>query len=108
MEFKINLKCGRCGKIINRIKFIENLNYQNEDVRKAFKNKMLEFYKLYCMNCLNPVGEMGTTIRCKCPQLNKLLDTKKFDHNLCEKCIKINTGNCKICNIYHPRIMNNN
>ena len=108
MEFKINLKCGRCGKIINRIKFIENLNYQNEDVRKALKNKMLEFYKLYCMNCLNPVGEMGTTIRCKCPQLNKLLDTKKFDHNLCEKCIKINTGNCKICNIYHPRIMNNN
>ena len=47
MKFTINLKCGKCGNIINRIKILENLNVDNENVKKALKNKMLEFYNKY-------------------------------------------------------------
>ena len=105
MDFNINIKCGKCNNIINRTKFLENLNIQDENAKKALKNKMLEFFNIYCMNCLNQVGNNAKTIKCKCPQLYKLLDTNKFEHKLCEKCVTINTTNCKICNLLHSRLM---
>ena len=106
MEFSINIKCGRCNSMINRTKFLENLNFENDNMRKALKNTMIEFYKAYCMNCLGPVGDKAKTIRCKCPQLNKLLDTNKFEHKLCRHCQNASSGNCKICNLYHARLLN--
>ena len=106
MEFNLNIKCGRCNNIINRIKFIENLNLENESLRKSLKKKMIEFYNNYCMNCLNPVADNAKKIKCKCPKLHKLLDNNKFDHKLCNNCIDKSTGNCKICNLYHARLMN--
>ena len=106
MEFSINIKCGRCNSMINRTKFLENLNFENDNMRKALKNRMIEFYKAYCMNCLGPVGDKAKTIRCKCPQLNKLLDTNKFEHKLCRHCQNASSGNCKICNLYHARLLN--
>ena len=108
MKFTINLKCGKCGNIINRIKILENLNVDNENVKKALKNKMLEFYNKYCMNCLNPVGDDDSIIMCKfrgIPKLQKLLETIKIEHKLCKNCIKITPSNCKICNLYHVRII---
>ena len=106
MEFMINIKCGRCNNIISRTKFLEILNFEDENMRKALKNKMMEFYNNYCMNCLNPVGDNDYKIICKCRQLHKLLDTNKFIHKLCQKCKNKSTGNCKICNLYHPRVLN--
>ena len=106
MEFNISIKCGRCNNVINRTKFIENLNLENENLRKSLKNKMIEFYINYCMNCLNPVGDNAKKIKCKCPQLRKLLDSNKFEHKLCNNCKDKSTGNCKICNLYHARLMN--
>ena len=77
MEFRINIKCGSCGNNINRISFIKNLNYENENVKNALKNKMFEFFKIYCMNCLNPITTQKEykKLKCKCPQLKKLLDS---------------------------------
>jgi len=106
MEFTINIKCGKCNNTINRTKFLENLNLEDEHMRKALKNKMLEFFNAYCMNCLNPVNENAKTIKCKCQQLHKLLDSAKFDHKLCKQCKDKSTGNCKICNLYHSRLIN--
>ena len=105
MEFTINIKCGKCNNMINRTKFLENLNFEDENMRKALKNKMLEFFKMYCMNCLNPVGDNEKIIKCKCQQLHKLLDSAKFDHKLCKQCKDKSTGNCKICNLYHSRLI---
>ena len=105
MEFTINIKCGKCNNVINRAKFIENLNFGDESVRKALKNKMMEFYNKYCMNCLDPIGNNFKTIRCKCQQLHKLLDNNKFEHKLCSKCKDKSLGNCKICNLYHARLI---
>ena len=82
MEFNLNIKCGRCNNIINRIKFIENLNLENESLRKSLKKKMIEFYNNYCMNCLNPVADNAKKIKCKCPKLHKLLDNNKASQNL--------------------------
>ena len=106
MEFMINIKCGRCNSSITRTKFLENLNFGDENIRKALKKKMLEFYNNFCMNCLNQVGENDKKIRCKCPQLHKLLDSNKFDHKLCKNCMDKSPSNCKICNLYHKRLMN--
>ena len=103
MEFNVNIKCGKCKNVINRTKFIENLNFVDENARKELKNKMIEFYKMYCMNCLNPVDNQAKIVICKCPQLHKLLDTNKFEHKLCKECKS--SGNCKICNLYHSRLM---
>ena len=52
IEFGINIKCGNNGNIINRITIIQNQNLDNVNVKNALKNKMIEFYKKYCMNCL--------------------------------------------------------
>ena len=106
MEFNISIKCGKCGNVINRTKFVETLNFGDEIVRKALKNKMLEFYNDYCMICLNPIGDNSRTIKCKCPQLKKLLDNNKFDHKICKQCKDKPLGNCKICHLYHARLMN--
>ena len=110
MEFGINIKCGRCGNNINRNSFLENFNLDNENVRNSLKNKMLEFFKKYCMNCLSVInpGSKYKRQRCKCQQLNKLLGANKFDHYLCKNCLNSNTGNCKICNLYHSRIVEQN
>ena len=107
MEFGINIKCGSCGNNISRTSFIENMNLENENVKNALKNKMFEFYKIYCMNCLKPIilEKPYKILRCKCQQLHKLLDTNKFDHCLCKDCFNNNTGNCKICNLYHSRLV---
>ena len=107
MEFNINIKCGMCKNLINRPNFLQNWNFGDENMRKALKNKMLEFFNMYCMNCLNNVGKNEKTVRCKCPQLHKLLDTNKFNHKLCKNCRDKFSGTCKICNIYHSRLMNN-
>ena len=108
MEFGINLKCGTCGNNINRIKIIENMNCENENAKNALKNKLLEYFKIYCMNCLSVIksGKKYKKVNCKCSQLHKLLDTNKFEHRACEACINKLTGNCKICNIYHQRLAN--
>ena len=108
MEFGINLKCGTCGNNINRIKIIENMNCENENAQKALKNKLLDYFKKYCMNCLSAIkpGKKYKKINCKCQQLRKLLDTNKFEHKACEACLNKLTGNCKICNIYHQRLAN--
>ena len=109
MEFGINLKCGTCGKNVNRSCILQNMNFGNENVKNALKNKMLEFYNNFCMNCLKQVNHDSTKskiVKCKCPQLHKLLDTNKFDHRVCKDCYKNYTGNCKICNIYHSRLVN--
>ena len=105
MDFNINIKCGKCNNNINRTKFFENFCVKDEKVKKALKNKMIEYFNMYCMNCLNVVGNNNKTIRCKCQQLYKLLDTNKFEHKLCEKCKEISTTNCKICNLLHSRLM---
>ena len=105
MDFYINIKCGKCNNIISRTKFLENFNIQDENAKKALKNKLLEFFNIYCMNCLSQVGNNAKAIKCKCSQLYKLLDTNKFGHKLCEKCVTINTTNCKICNLLHSRLM---
>lgn len=109
MEFGINLKCGTCGKNINRTCILENMNFGNENAKNALKNKMFEFFNNYCMNCLKQVNHDSTKskiVKCKCPQLHKLLDTNKFEHRVCKDCYKNYTGNCKICNIYHSRLVN--
>ena len=106
MEFSINIKCGACNNIINRTKILENLNFENDNMRKALKSRMCEFYQIYCMNCLGPAGDKAKTIKCKCSQLHKLLDTNKFEHKLCRHCLNISSGNCKICNLYHARLVN--
>ena len=106
MEFTLSIKCGNCNNIINRTKFLEIMHFGDENIRKVLKNKMFEFYGIYCMNCLNPVGDNSKTIRCKCPQLHKLLDTNKFEHKLCKQCKDKSIGNCKICNLYHARLIN--
>ena len=109
MEFGINLKCGTCGKNVNRSCILQNMNFGNENVKNALKNKMLEFYNNFCMNCLKQVNHDSTKskiVKCKCPQLHKLLDTNKFEHRVCKDCYKNYTGNCKICNIYHSRLVN--
>ena len=105
MDFGINIKCGKCNNNISRIKFLENFNIQDENVKKALKNKMIEFFNMYCMNCLNKIGDNAKTIKCKCQQLHKLLDTNKFEHKLCIQCKDKTTGNCKICNVYHSRLI---
>ena len=109
MEFGINLKCGTCGKNVNRSCILQNMNFGNENAKNALKNKMLEFYNNYCMNCLKQVSHDSTKsklVKCKCPQLHKLLDTNKFNHYVCKDCYKNYTGNCKICDIYHSRLVN--
>ena len=107
MEFGFNKKCGNCGNNISRTSFLENINLDNENVKNALKNKMLEFYKKYCMNCLVAITpeKQYKILKCKCPQLHKLLDTNKFEHRLCQECFNCNTGNCKICNLYHSRLV---
>ena len=104
MDFGINIKCGKCNNTINRTKFLENLNIQDENVKKALKKKMIEFFNMYCMNCLNQVKDKFKIVKCKCQQLHKLLDSNKFEHKLCLQC-KETAGNCKICNMYHARLM---
>ena len=106
MEFGINLKCGTCGNNINRIKIIENMNCENENAKNALKNKLFEYFTIYCMNCLSVIGKNKKykKVKCKCQQLHKLLDTNKFEHKICEECSKNATGNCKICNVYHQRL----
>ena len=103
MDFGINIKCGKCNNTINRTKFLE-LNIQDENAKKALKKKMIEFFNMYCMNCLNQVKDKCKIVKCKCQQLHKLLDSNKFEHKLCLKC-KETAGNCKICNMYHARLM---
>ena len=46
MEFGINLKCGTCGKNVNRSCILQNMNFGNENVKNALKNKMLEFFQI--------------------------------------------------------------
>ena len=107
MEFGFNKKCGNCGNNISRTSFLENINLENENVKNALKNKMFEFYKKYCMNCLMAITpeKQYKILKCKCPQLHKLLDSNKFEHRLCQECFNCNTGNCKICNLYHSRLV---
>ena len=91
------------------VNILQKMNFGNENVKNALKNKMLEFYNNFCMNCLKQVNHDSTKskiVKCKCPQLHKLLDTNKFDHRVCKDCYKNYTGNCKICNIYHSRLVN--
>lgn len=107
MDFGFNEKCGKCGNNINRISFLDNKYYENEKMKQSLKNKMNEFFKKYCMNCLAPIisEKMYKILKCKCPQLHRLLDTNKFEHRLCKNCFETNTGNCKICNLYHSRLV---
>ena len=107
MDFGFNEKCGKCGNNINRISFLDNKFYENEEMKQALKNKMNEFFKKYCMNCLAPIipEKKYKILKCKCPQLHRLLDTNKFEHRLCQNCFETNTGNCKICNLYHSRLV---
>ena len=37
-------------------------------------------------------------VKCKCPQLHKLLDTNKFEHRFCKECAIKNSGNGGIYN----------
>ena len=106
MEFGINIKCGNCEKNICRTSFIENINFEKENVKNALKNKMEEFFEIYCMNCLTPISLQNyyKIIKCKCPKLLKLLGRNKFEHRLCFKCSNSSTGNCKICDLYHSRL----
>ena len=106
MEFGINIKCGNCEKNICRTSFIENINFEKENVKNALKNKMEEFFEIYCMNCLTPISLQNyyKIIKCKCPGLLKLLGRNKFEHRLCFKCSNSSTGNCKICDLYHSRL----
>ena len=107
MEFTVNLKCGKCGNNINRCSFIENQNIENDNVRKALKNKILEFFKKYCMICLCKItlDKQYKIVNCKSLKLHKLLDTNKFEHRICKECFKKSSGNCKICNLYHSRLV---
>ena len=108
MEFDINIKCGNTNNIINRTNIIKNQNLDNVNVKNALKNKMFEFFKKYCMNCLISISPENQykLAKCKCPQLHKLLDTNKFEHKYCNECAKINDENCKICDLYHSRLLN--
>ena len=108
MEIGFNIKCGNCGNNINRVSFLDNKFYGKEKMKNALKNKMNYFFKTYCMYCLDSITpeKKYKLIRCKCPQLHKLLDNSKFEHRICEKCFDINTGSCKICNLYHSRLVN--
>ena len=108
MEFGINIKCGNNNNFINRMTIIQDQNLDNDNVKNALKNKMFEFFKKYCMNCLTPIvsQQQYKMVKCKCPQLHKLLDTNKFEHRFCKECAIKNSGNCKICNLYHSRIVN--
>ena len=108
MEFEINIKCGNNENCVNRITIIQNQNLDNVNVKNALKNKMFEFFKKYCMICLTPIvnEQQYKLVKCKCPQLHKLLDSNKFEHRFCKECAKNNSGNCKICNLYHSRIVN--
>ena len=56
MDFEINIKCGNNENIINRISIIQNQNLDNVNVKSAVKNKMLEFFKKYCMICLSVIN----------------------------------------------------
>ena len=105
MEFGINLKCGRCQKNIWKTIFSENINFEDENVRNALKNKIEYFLGHYCMYCLNSISQEieSKTIKCKCISLFKLFNRKSFNHIVCKECYNIWTGNCKICDLYHPR-----
>ena len=108
MDFDINIKCGNNGNSINRGTIIQNQNLDNIEVKNALKNKMFEFFKKYCMNCLTIItSNMKYKLaKCKCPQLRGLLDENKFEHRFCQECAKDNSGNCKICHLYHSRVLN--
>lgn len=107
MDFKINIKCGTCGNFVSRITILENLNLfiGNINVKNALKTRMLDFFKTYCKNCLLDIKtrEQYHIYKYKCEELKKLLDTNKFEHNLCKECEnnKKKTGFCNLCNIYH-------
>ena len=110
MEIDFNLNCGRCGKNITRITILNDLDnfINNENVRNALKNKMLEFYQKYCSNCLTAIkpNSKYNEKLCKCYEFNELLNTKKFEHKLCEECCKAkkNIDFCNLCNIYHATL----
>ena len=109
MDFGINIICGSCGSNITRTKFLENLNFGNDNVKNALKKRMLDFYNNYCMSCLKSINSDSSKykkVKCKCPQLHKLLGTNKFEHKACKECSKNLTGSCKICNLYHSRLVN--
>ena len=60
------------------------------------------------MNCLTNLSyeKEYRIVKCKCAKLHKLLDTNKFEHRFCKECAKKNNGNCKICDLYHQRLVN--
>ena len=107
MDFGFNEKCQKCGNIINRTTFLDNKYYENEKMKNSLKNKMNEYFKNYCMICLNPITPeiKYKIVKCKCPQMHNLLDTNKFEHRICQNCFNTNTGKCKICNLYHSRLV---
>ena len=110
MKIDINLKCGICGKDITRITILDNLDnfILKKDVKNALKNKMFEFFNNNCCNCLKTINSNIKYNKKKCKgDLTKLLDTKKFEHKMCEECCKEknNVELCKICNIYHSTLV---
>ena len=106
MECGINLKCGTCENIINRTNMVDNMTFDDENVKNCFKKKMFEYFGNYCMNCASKIskGMKTKNIRCKCHQLKKLLDADKFEHYICEACLKKTISTCKICGLYHQRL----
>ena len=108
INFDVSVKCGSCNKKIDRTKLIKNTDISNNEVKTALKNKMLEFFDKYCMNCLDEIkkgSEHVKSVTCKCSQLGKVLDNNKFEHKVCKNCRKMLTGNCKICDMYHSRLV---
>ena len=108
INFDASIKCGRCNKEIERTKLIQFTDISNNEVKTALKNKMLEFFDKYCMNCLEEINEKSEhpkKVMCKCQNLGKVLDNNKFEHKVCQNCKKNYTGNCKICDLYHSRLL---
>ena len=108
INFNVSLKCGTCNKEIERTKLIKNTDISNIEVKTALKNKMLEYFGKYCMNCLDEIkkgSEYVETVGCKCKPLGKILDNSKFEHKVCQNCNENFTGNCKICDMYHLKLV---
>ena len=107
MNINISFKCGRCSNEINRTSLIKNCNLDNTDIKNALKNKMMQFFDKYCMNCLSHIdtGSKFKIEKCKWPQLLKLLDKEKFMHKKCKNCLSSTPSICKICDMYHKRLV---
>lgn len=107
LPFNINITCGICNKIIDRTVIIKNIRIENDKIKEAIKNSILKYFDNYCLGCLRNIENNSNykSLTCKCPEVSKILDEKKFRHKVCFNCKKTFDGNCKICNLYHFRIV---